>query len=385
MTYACDLNRLKTVSVFKHISQVVILVALTACVLLIPPLLGAHVAGAVPENLLSFPPPPRPTWTGHFSWVVFVALGGFIVCVLAPVARALWVTRGGRDAKPPARRRAFPRWGMFGVALLGASWMFAWTRFEWFAPLQAYTFTPLWLGYIVSINASCWRRTGQCPMLDKPIVFCSLFPLSALFWWFFEYLNRFVANWYYLGLAEATPFSYVFSASMAFSTVLPAFVSTLRWLQSFDRFSCAFIGWRAIRVGGLAGVAPAGLCVAVGLLFALGYAPRWFFPFAWIAPLLALLSLEVLVGRRSILAPVAVGDWRTVWQPALAALVCGFFWELWNTGSYSHWVYSVPLVDRFHVFAMPVLGYAGYLPFGVECAVVVGMVSRRIMWLAPRG
>lgn len=372
-------------SSFKYICHIVLLVVLTGCVLLIPSFLGAHVAGVVPENLLSFLPPPYSTKERDFSWPAFIALGSIVVCILLPVLHALWITSSGWDAEPPARRRGFPRWGMCGVALLGASWVFAWTRFDWFAPLQPYTFTPLWLGYIVSINALCWRRTGHCPMLDQPMVFCSLFPLSALFWWFFEYLNRFVANWYYLGLEEATAFTYAFSASLAFSTVLPAFVSTLRWLQSFPRFSCAFIGWRAIRVEGSAGMALATLCVVVGLLFALGYTSRVFFPFVWIAPPFALLSIEVLAGRRTILAPIAVGDWRFVWQPALAALVCGFFWELWNAGSYAHWVYSVPLVDRFHVFAMPVLGYAGYLPFGVECAVVVGLVSRRIMWFPARG
>ena len=110
---------------------------------------------------------------------------------------------------------------------------FAWTRFEWFASLQPYTFTPLWLGYIVPLSTRC---AGDAPGAARcgiePVVFAALFPVSALFWWFFEYLNRFVANWYYLGLEQASAFTYALSASIAFSTVLPAFVSTLRWMQS---------------------------------------------------------------------------------------------------------------------------------------------------------
>ena len=54
---------------------------------------------------------------------------------------------------------------------------------------------------------------------------------------------------------------------------------------------------------------------------------------------------------------------------ALAALFCGFFWELWNTWSLAKWEYAIPLVQRFELFEMPLLGYAGYLPFGLECAV----------------
>lgn len=53
---------------------------------------------------------------------------------------------------------------------------------------------------------------------------------------------------------------------------------------------------------------------------------------------------------------------------ALAALLCGFFWELWNAFSSPRWAYAVPYVNRFHLFAMPAVGYAGYLPFGPVCA-----------------
>jgi hypothetical protein len=64
---------------------------------------------------------------------------------------------------------------------------------------------------------------------------------------------------------------------------------------------------------------------------------------------------------------VFAGDWRPLWLAALAALVCGFFWEFWNWHSVARWEYHVPYVDRFHLFEMPLLGYAGYLPFGLQC------------------
>jgi hypothetical protein len=54
----------------------------------------------------------------------------------------------------------------------------------------------------------------------------------------------------------------------------------------------------------------------------------------------------------------------------LAAVICGFFWEMWNSFSLAQWRYSIPFVHRFEIFAMPLLGYAGYLPFGLECAAV---------------
>jgi len=32
-------------------------------------------------------------------------------------------------------------------------------------PLQPHTFTPLWFGYIVLVNALTFRRTGHCMMV----------------------------------------------------------------------------------------------------------------------------------------------------------------------------------------------------------------------------
>ncbi len=71
------------------------------------------------------------------------------------------------------------------------------------------------------------------------------------------------------------------------------------------------------------------------------------------------------------------GKLQLILLSALAALICGFFWELWNWQSLAHWQYSIPYVDRFHIFAMPILGYAGYLPFGLECMLVANLVLDR--------
>ena len=72
-----------------------------------------------------------------------------------------------------------------------------------------------------------------------------------------------------------------------------------------------------------------------------------------------------------------MNGWRLkyFWQAALAGLVCGFFWEMWNYGSLAHWEYSVPLVHRFEIFQMPLLGYSGYLPFGLECLAVARLLE----------
>jgi hypothetical protein len=50
---------------------------------------------------------------------------------------------------------------------------------------------------------------------------------------------------------------------------------------------------------------------------------------------------------------------------------------MWNYYSYAKWIYTIPYVQRFEIFEMPLLGYAGYLPFGLACAVIAGMIDRR--------
>jgi hypothetical protein len=94
-----------------------------------------------------------------------------------------------------------------------------------------------------------------------------------------------------------------------------------------------------------------------------------------VSPLLIITSLQAVMGRQSIFAGIEKGQWRGIYLLALSALVCGFFWEMWNYYSYAKWVYSVPFVDRFRIFEMPLLGYAGYLPFGLECAVVARLFT----------
>jgi hypothetical protein len=91
---------------------------------------------------------------------------------------------------------------------------------------------------------------------------------------------------------------------------------------------------------------------------------------------LIIVSLQELMNEPHVLTGVARGDWRLVISSALAALICGFFWEMWNYYSYARWVYRIPFVHRFQIFEMPLLGYAGYLPFGLQCTVVGGMFER---------
>jgi hypothetical membrane protein len=207
-------------------------------------------------------------------------------------------------------------------------------------------------------------------MLDWPRYFLWLFPLSSAFWWFFEYLNRFVNNWYYIGAQAFTPLEYVVDATVSFSTVLPAVLGTMALLASYPRIGVGLdrlpplLSTHVKRVGwGILTLASAGLT-------GIGIWPSYLFPLVWVAPLLLITSLQMVAGEETIFTNLARGDWKSLWLAALAALVCGVFWEMWNYKSLSHWEYAIPFVHGVKIFEMPILGYAGYLPFGLECMAV---------------
>ena len=198
-----------------------------------------------------------------------------------------------------------------------------------------------------------------------------------MFWWFFEYLNRFVQNWYYVGPMDLSPLAYTLFASLAFATVLPAVLGTYRFLLTFKTFGEGLKGWSTIDLPDSKVLAGLVLMLSAAGLFSIGRFPDQLFALVWGAPMLLIISFQALGGHTTLLSLAAAGDWRPIIAAAVAALFCGFLWEMWNIGSLAHWKYAIPFVDRYHIFAMPVLGYGGYLPFGLECLVI-------IQWVIPK-
>lgn len=340
--------------------------AALAALLIAPPLLGAWLLGEPLAPYLQLPPelPPRPQ--PPFSWPRFVLTAAAIAAVVAPFLVRIWRCQRTASAAAGLRRR-LPWWGYAGLIWLLASWMLAWTRFEWAAAIQPYTFTPIWLGYIVLVNALTYARAGRSLLSHRPGLLLLLFPASSLFWWFFEYLNRFVQNWHYSGTGQIGALEYFIAASLPFATVLPAVLSTRDLLATYPRLYAGLErAWRPPQPPRRP-LAAATLAAAVAGLILLPLWPLQLYPLVWVAPLLMVVGLQALLGERTLLAPLTAGDWRPLWLAALASLLCGFFWELWNWRSLARWEYDVPYVGRFPLFEMPILGYAGYLPFGLEC------------------
>jgi len=281
--------------------------------------------------------------------------------------------------------KAFPWWGWTGFVLLILTWVFAWTRFNLFKQFRIFSFSPQWLSYIIVVNGLTEARGVKSMLRHRPGLLVRLAVASFIFWWFFEYLNRFAQNWYYTGIGELDSWSYFLYASLPFATVLPAVASTFDYVKTFDAIGAGLDDFIRLTIPHkISTILPwMVLILSCFSLFGIGVWPDIFFFSLWVAPLGIILSIQALSGQKTIFSRLAQGRWRSMYCYVFSALICGFFWEMWNMFSVAKWHYSIPFVEQFRIFEMPLLGYAGYLPFGLECFVIVDMLKRGIAGKKP--
>ena len=103
--------------------------------------------------------------------------------------------------------------------------------------------------------------------------------------------------------------------------------------------------------------------------------PHIFFPLLWGSLFFLLDPITARLRKPSMLASALNGRWRPVLVFALAGITCGLFWEMWNSQSMPKWIYHVALIPQQRLVEMPVLGYAGYLPFALECFAIYTLTS----------
>ena len=260
------------------------------------------------------------------------------------------------------KKMKFPAHGWIGIGLIAIVWPVNWI-FSDPLPLTAYLFCLLWLGYALAVDGLNVLRSGTSLLTRSPRMYAGLFAVSAPVWWLFEVINWRTQNWSYPGEELLNPTLRLLFFTLSFSTVIPAVFGTAelvagaKWLRRLPRGPV---------------VRPTGVTtwsffiIGIAMFAAMMAWPKIFFPFAWMSLYFLLAPVNVWLGNRSLSEASAVRDWRPVVAIWLGTLVCGFFWEMWNWYSFPKWVYSIPWADWFHIFEMPLLGYLGYLPFGME-------------------
>lgn len=361
---------------WRHAGQTLAVVL----IMVLAPLLGRMLVGGEPMAYLRFPPRPLEPAPGSFSPLVFALYAVIIAATLWPfVGRIVTANRSAARAPSPSpgAQGAFPLWGWGALAVLCAVWVIAWVPIPGLETLRRLSFTPLWVAYIGVISAWIHKRGGQVLLLAQPRRFLALFPASALFWYLFEYLNQFTGNWIYsgTGVAEHDALNWFLRSALPFSTVLPAVLVTRDLFATWPSLSRGLETFARIRPARPVPVAALTLLADGAGLVAVAIWPDMLYALVWVGPPLLIVAVQGMAGERHLFSEVAVGNWRDPWLAILAALFCGICWELWNIFSLARWTYHIPNAQVLHLFEMPLLGYAGYLPFGLTCVVAAQLLT----------
>jgi hypothetical protein len=268
--------------------------------------------------------------------------------------------------RAPSFLRRIPAYAYGGALLNALAWISSWGQIgPW-----PYTFFFLWTGFILLLDGLNVARSGTSPLRRGLGRFVMLFVFSSPFWWAFEGLNVPVQNWHYRLDHPYSTLAYVLITSLDFSTVLPAVMELAELISSAPglrpRLRPPAVGPRAPLAAALGLVTLGALMLWLPFRF-----PAYAFGMVWLCLIFVLDPLNNLARRKSALGHLLAGDWRFFVVLPLAALCCGFFWEMWNSRALPGWYYTVPFVDAApHLFEMPLPGYLGYLPFGVELFVM---------------
>jgi hypothetical protein len=268
--------------------------------------------------------------------------------------------------------------GLLGAAMFGAA---VWGLAGDVEPFATWFFSFAWWSYILLADAVIFARQGNSLLLNRLPDLPRLAVASITCWLIFELINFSLGNWHYLGVPRDRCWRWL-GYALAFATVLPGVFQTRDLLASCGVFAHVR---GPVREPGTAWMPPATIAGLVLLVLPCLW-PRYFFPLPWLAFIFLLDPFCYLLGGKSLWADWYRGRRREIYLLLLAGLVCGFFWESWNYWAKAKWVYTLPYFNAGRIFEMPVLGYLGFPPFAVECAVMYNFLTTlENQWLSsPR-
>jgi len=272
----------------------------------------------------------------------------------------------------PLQRYLLPYRGLLGLLLIAIAWPLS-------QQISQNLFFPLWLGFILLVDGLVLRRTGTSLVVRSPKIMVVMFIVASPYWWAFEGINEITQNWVYVTPTEEDSGGLVgvIQASLSYSTVVPAvfevseLIGSFGFIKRFARLPSLVLSRPQIILAGVFGL---------GSLVTMLIWPTYLFPMTWLCLFFIFDPINNLTGRPSIIAQVKNGDYRTIVAFALGALVCGFFWEMWNRDASVSWEYNIGYLDFARIFQMPLLGYGGYLPFGLETYAVFHFVAGLLGW-----
>ncbi len=225
----------------------------------------------------------------------------------------------------------------------------------WYIPI-------VWYGYILFVDSIIYKIKKKSLISTYPRELLLMMALSLPFWLIFEFYNLFTLTWTYS--------NYTWYVHLAdFTVIMPALLITFMLLSALN------IGkgldaktktkpskppsrlWLLVLFGAFVSVLPI-------MITNTGYFVMW------LGLLLFFEPLNFLMKRTSLLQKATAGERSPIARLLLSGLIVGLLLEFWNYQAYPKWSYNIPyLLPGLHLFAMPILGYIGYLTFAAEAYV----------------
>lgn len=256
--------------------------------------------------------------------------------------------------------KKFPLHGWIGLVLVSVFWFLNW----YLDGLRTQIlFFPLWLGYALTVDALVFYRKGSSLLTRNFKRYTALFLISAPAWWLFELFNLRTLNWIYVGKEFFSEFEYGVYSTLSFSTVIPSvfgtaeLISSFKWIKYFTNRKKIIPAKKFLLIHFLSGL----LMLSLIVIF-----PEDFFVFVWFSVFFILEPVNVWMGNNSVYNSLSKGNWTEIISLLTGCIICGFFWEMWNYLSYPKWIYDIHFANVLHIFEMPLPGYLGYFPFGLE-------------------
>jgi hypothetical protein len=329
----------------------------------------------LPPGFGEFPP----TWHAEapgFSLTYFlVMLAGVIFIGSLIIAPKYFGFKGAPVVPRPKSTVSLPWWFWAGGLVMGFFWWLMWSHSTIFGDLVFWSFTPLWWGFIFFLDGIVYQRNNGASLFSKkPVTLLISGLVSILGWAYFEYYDYFVlGNWYYPNTEYPNWSKMTLSVEflITYSTVTPVLFQWYNLLNTFPKMTVRYQNGPKMKLSG-------DLMIIVGtlLIAAMVYWHNLLFWAVWIGPFAVMTGILMKYNIWNPFTDIAKGNWTAGVLIGVSSLCNGFFWEMWNYGSMTplpehitnpnYWRYDIPYVNVIHIFSeMPLLGYFGYIPFGV--------------------
>jgi hypothetical protein len=247
-------------------------------------------------------------------------------------------------------------------------------------PFYSWLYFFAWGPYILLLAGLLFLKEGEYWLLSRPREFLRLLVWSVTVWLIFEAFNLVLHNWRYAGLLPHWWLRWP-GYVLAFATVLPGVLLTARVLAAWGAWqgvrgrSRAWNSWPPFFL--ILGAA----CCILPLAF-----PRSAFALVWGAFFFLLEPINDLLTGNSLTRRWLAGERQEGYCLLAAGLICGLWWEMWNYPAAAKWIYTLPVLNFGKIFEMPILGFLGFLPFALECAVMYNfcrIIEERVL-VTPR-